>query len=65
MKIYYEEGPERVVMGEAGMFVRGEAREVADDFVRQVMAKGTIRFKTVETPRRGVSTKTNNEGGTD
>ena len=63
MKIRYDEGPERVVMGDAGMFVRGEAREVEDGLARQIMGKGTIKFKAEAKPAPAKAAETKGKGG--
>ena len=44
MHIYYEEGPPRVGMGEAGEFVRGVSRDVDDKLAKQILKKKTVVF---------------------
>lgn len=58
MKLQYDTGPERVGMGAAGEFRRGEAREVPDELAAGLLKKTTIKFK----PTVGADAKT---GGPD
>lgn len=44
MKIYYQDGPERISAGEAGDFERGVAREVSEALARALLARRDIRF---------------------
>ena len=48
MKIYYDEGPPSIGMGAAGVFKKGESREIDDDLARQLLAKKSIVFKVHE-----------------
>lgn len=49
MKLQYDTGPERVNMGAAGEFRRGEAREVPDELAAGLLKKETIKSREVGT----------------
>ncbi len=44
MKIKYTTGPQRVTMGVAGTFFRGEPRDVPADLARQILAKPALKW---------------------
>lgn len=48
MKIFYEDGPEKINMGAAGTFNLKEPKEVADDLAEFLLKKQTIKFKKFE-----------------
>lgn len=64
MRILYEEGPERIWMG-AVEFNRGEAKEVEDGLAKQIMGKGTIKFKAEAKPAPAKAAETKGKGGID
>ncbi len=53
MKIVYTEGPDKVTMGAAGEFRRGEPRDVADELAERLLAKKSINFQPAEAPSGG------------
>lgn len=44
MRIFYEEGPERLNMGAAGVFRRGEPKTVQDTIAEALLKKQTVKF---------------------
>lgn len=44
VEVIYRTGPERVVLGEAGEFVRGVARGVPEEVAERLLAKRLLRF---------------------
>ena len=48
MKIAYQEGPDSIMMGIAGQFKRGEAKEVNDAIAEALLKKEAIKFQKVE-----------------
>lgn len=62
MRILYEEGPERVWMG-PHEFNRGEAKEVEDGLAKQIMGKGTIKFKAEAKPAPAKAAEIKGKGG--
>lgn len=48
MRIVYEAGPERINMGIAGDFRRGEPKDIDDELAAALFKKQTIKFKKIE-----------------
>lgn len=46
MKIRYTDGPDKVDMGMAGGFKRGEFREIPDAIAMQILAKQSLHWET-------------------
>ncbi len=53
MKIVYTEGPAKVTMGAAGVFRRGEPKDVPDELAERLLAKKSINFEPAEPPAGG------------
>lgn len=48
MKIVYTQGPERITLGAAGAFRRGEPKDVPDELAERLLAKKSINFEPAE-----------------
>lgn len=44
MRIYYQDGPQRISAGEAGDFERGVTREIPEALAKELLARRDIRF---------------------
>lgn len=47
MRLQYDTGPEKVSMGAAGEFKRGEAKEVSDELATALLKKEVIKFTKI------------------
>ncbi|MEW6670226.1 MAG: hypothetical protein AB1427_00900 [Thermodesulfobacteriota bacterium] len=51
MKIKYDQGPDKISMGAAGEFRRGEPRDVPDETAERLLNKQSIKFIRLKTDR--------------